>query len=599
MRLRRQLVLLLPAASWPLTVATLAVVALSAAIPPLLMVSVGHAVNEIPAAVAGGTGSAGARRLLVDLTVVGVLFSLGQAISPLLFPLADQLAVQARSVVFRRIMAAYLRPASIAHLEDPELRGLVDRVQDAGFFGTRQAVRAWIQRWATRLGGAGGIVLLGLYRWWAGILMLVVVTHAVRRMRIAHFEISRIQYSQTKTFRRSDYLRELLLAPGAEKETRMFGLGSWIIGWLRDEWGQAMAPVWERRRHSARDMAWGIAPMVAASTLIVASAVHTALGHAISVGELVVVLQATYSALGAASVSGNDTQVELGMVVIEAVRTMEEGIAARMPQAPGLLPAAGRPEREIRFEDVRFCYPGQSRQVLAGLDLVIPAGRSLAVVGNNGTGKTTLIKLLTRLHDPTGGRISVDGIPLEELDPLAWQRRNAAVFQDFVRYPWSAADNIALREGADRDILEDAARRAGALELIMALPDGWDTILSRGFGGVDLSGGQWQRVALARGLFAASNGAGVLVLDEPTAHLDARQEADFYERFLDVTSGLTTIIVSHRFSTVRRADRIVVVERGRVAESGTHDELIDMQGRYAHMFSLQSARFTDGNDDAG
>ena len=201
------------------------------------------------------------------------------------------------------------------------------------------------------------------------------------------------------------------------------------------------------------------------------------------------------------------------------------------------------------------------------MDLVIPAGRSTAIVGLNGAGKTTLVKLLTGLHDPTRGRISVDGIDLSTVDAAVWQRRVAVVFQDFVRYPATAADNVgfgAVEHLGDLEATGAAARRAGAAGIVESLPRGWDTVLSRQYeGGVDLSGGQWQRIALARALMAVAHGARVLALDEPTAWLDVRGEAEFFANFLELTAGLTTVIISHRFSTVRRADRICVLEHGR------------------------------------
>jgi ATP-binding cassette subfamily B protein len=267
--------------------------------------------------------------------------------------------------------------------------------------------------------------------------------------------------------------------------------------------------------------------------------------------------------------------------------------------------------------------------VFTGLNLTIHAGQSLAIVGENGAGKTTLVKLLARLYDPSilsgsahppglpssahpsgspgsarpPGRITVDGIDLRELDARSWQRRIAAIFQDFVQYQLPAYDNIALgavERFADLSGVEDAARRAGALDVVAQLPRGWETVLSRQYtGGADLSGGQWQRIALARALNAASAGAGVLILDEPTAHLDVRAEAAFYDRFLDLTRGLTTLLISHRFSTVRRADRIVVLDQGQVVESGSHAELLRLGGRYAQMFTLQASRFVDEEDPGG
>jgi ATP-binding cassette subfamily B protein len=255
------------------------------------------------------------------------------------------------------------------------------------------------------------------------------------------------------------------------------------------------------------------------------------------------------------------------------------------------------PAKTIRFEGVQFHYPGQEADVFSALDLEIPAGQSLAIVGVNGAGKTTLVKLLARLYDPTAGRITVDGIDLRDFDPYQWQRKVAAIFQDFIRYQLSAAANVgfgAVERLNDRDALESAARDADVLDLIEGLPRRWETTLSRQYeGGVDLSGGEWQRVALARALLAARSGASVLVLDEPTAQLDVRAEAAFYDRFLDITQGCTTIVISHRFSTVRRADRIAVIDSGAIVELGTHAELLALGGSYASMFKLQADRFAD------
>jgi ATP-binding cassette subfamily B protein len=296
-----------------------------------------------------------------------------------------------------------------------------------------------------------------------------------------------------------------------------------------------------------------------------------------------------------------DVQTQYGMLAHDSIRQIESSAAAGASRLrSGVRPARDVPRSAIRFEQVSFAYPGSDRQVLDGVDLEFPAGSSTAIVGLNGAGKTTLVKLLARLYEPTSGRIAVDGADLAEFDLRSWQRRLAVIYQDYIRYEFDAATNIGL--GApermhDLDALKRACDWAGATEVIDRLPQGLHTVLSGRYqGGTDLSGGQWQRIALARALFATGAGASVLVLDEPTAQLDVRAEVAFFDRFLELTQGLTTVVISHRFSTVRRAQRIVVLEHGRIAEQGSHEELLALGGRYAELFELQARRFADGDE---
>ena len=257
------------------------------------------------------------------------------------------------------------------------------------------------------------------------------------------------------------------------------------------------------------------------------------------------------------------------------------------------------PVREIRlFAGLRRTpYPGETRPVFDGLDLVFNAQQSCAVVGMNGAGKTTLIKLLAGLYRPQAGTITVDGQDLNDMDMREWRARLAVIFRTSRPYALSARDNVGFGNISlldNQPALEAAAVRAGAAEIISSLPSGWDTVLSKSYaGGTELSGGQWQRIALARAMTAVAGGAGVLVMDEPTANLDVRAESELFGRFLELTTGLTSIIVSHRFSTVRHADRIVVLEGGRVAEDGTHTELLAAGGSYARLFNMQASRFDD------
>ena len=245
-------------------------------------------------------------------------------------------------------------------------------------------------------------------------------------------------------------------------------------------------------------------------------------------------------------------------------------------------------------------YPNGHR-VFSDLSFALKPRDRLALLGRNGQGKSTLIKMLAGLYEPDRGRITADGVDIATLGPVAWRRRIAVVFQDFVRYHLSAADNVALGNAAvpvDRAAVRAAARDAGLTEVLDRLPDGWDTPLARTrTGGVDLSGGQWQQVVLARALYAVRTGARLLVLDEPTAHLDVRTEFEVFERLAAHKGDASVVLISHRLSTVRQADRIVLLEGGRVVESGTHERLMAAGGRYAEMFTIQADRFNRGYDD--
>jgi ATP-binding cassette subfamily B protein len=398
----------------------------------------------------------------------------------------------------------------------------------------------------------------------------------------------------TETLRRSWYFAGLAWRPAPAKEVRVFGLGDWLVGNHRSLHAEAMRPSWREIERLNRRIALLGVLVLAAYAMSTATLGWAAYHHTITLGTLVVMLTMLPASMQAGSVNATDFALESMLSSVPDLDALTTATAGDESASP----AGGLPRGDLTFEAVSFRYPDTENDVLDGLDLVLEAGRSTAVVGVNGAGKTTLVTLLARLRDPTAGRILIDGVPLADLPAREWQRQVAVVYQDFTRFPLTARENVALGllgEPVDPETLERVARRAGAADLVAGLRDGWETVLSAQYeGGQDLSGGQWQRVALARALYAVERGARILVLDEPTAQLDVRAEARFYDRFLEITGGVTSVVISHRFSTVRRADRIAVLDGGRITELGDHEELLRAGGTYAEMFELQVSRFGKG-----
>jgi ATP-binding cassette, subfamily B, bacterial len=395
--------------------------------------------------------------------------------------------------------------------------------------------------------------------------------------------------------RDSDYAYRLAVDPPAAKELRLFGLVGWTIERFTARRVRLHELQYRATRMRERSVLGSLALVLAVNALVF-WALASAAADGLGLGSVVVFAQA---AVGTSMIAfgGLSWALDGAAAPVAAVLRLDSAMAAAgaLPQATDPVGAQGKPATEIRFRGVTFGYPSSDRPVLEGFDLTIPAGSSLAIVGRNGSGKTTLAKLLCRLYDPQSGAIEVDGVDLRRFDLADWRGRVTAVFQDFTRYEMSLRENVAPA-GAPDEAIRSAIAAAGAADLADL-----DTVLSRAYaGGTDLSGGQWQRIALARALCAVQLGAGVVLLDEPTAQLDVRGEAEIFDRILAATRDCTTILVSHRFSTVRHADRICVVEHGKVVELGSHDELMAQGGRYRTMFDLQARPFSviEGEEEA-
>jgi ATP-binding cassette subfamily B protein len=391
--------------------------------------------------------------------------------------------------------------------------------------------------------------------------------------------------------RDAEYAYRLAVDPPASKELRLFGLAGWTIDRFVARRTRLHELQYAATRLRERPVVWSLL-LVAGANVIVFWSLATAVSSGnVSLGAAVVYAQ---SAVGASMIAfgGLSWALDGSAAAVAAVLRLQPAMHAAGVLASGSR-AATAPAAEIRFRDLTFAYPRGST-VLEHFDLTIPAGSSLAIVGQNGAGKTTLAKLLCRLYDPQSGAIEIDGVDLREMDLDTWRAQITAVFQDFMRLELPLRDNVAP-SGAPDTVVRAALESAGAGHLASL-----DTVLARGYaGGTDLSGGQWQRVALARALCAVTLGAGVVLLDEPTAQLDVRGEAEIFDRILVATRRCTTILISHRFSTVRHADRISVLEHGRVVELGTHEELMAKRGRYRTMFEMQAQRFTTGEPEEG
>jgi ATP-binding cassette, subfamily B, bacterial len=454
---------------------------------------------------------------------------------------------------------------------------------------------------ASRLSGLLACVVLATFRWWVGLLFLVgwlVVRRPVSRM---FRERATLIQRAVPTLRHSWYYLNSAWDPGLAKEMRLFGLSDWVLGRYREKWAVGMASPWKTIGRLNRRMA-ALGGVIAVMYGVGAGALGlAAYRHQIGLTTLAIMLSMLLITGQVGGVSTDDIALENMLADLPDLDSLVDSLSASADEGRGGPPATGLPAFQIRLESVGYRYPRSDRAVLDGLDLELTAGQSLGLVGLNGAGKTTLITLLAGLRTPTTGRIMVDGTDLADLDVRSWQRQVAVVYQDFTRYPLTARENVGLCDiGADVDaaIADLVAEQAGADSVVAGLDRGWDSICSPGYrNGVDLSGGQWQRIALARSLYAVARGARVLVLDEPTAQMDVRAEAAFYDRFLELTAGVTTVIISHRFASVRRADRIGVLEGGRIAEIGSHDELLAAGGAYAEMFALQASRFAESGPE--
>ncbi|NUW38847.1 ABC transporter ATP-binding protein [Nonomuraea rhodomycinica] len=500
-----------------------------------------------------------------------------------------------------RIYAAADRFVGLRPFEDPAFLDRLQIARSSGVASPWMVVEGGIgvvQGVVTVAGFAGTLLVLG--PWMAVAVLLAAVPTLLAELALSRRRAAMIAETG-QAERREIFYSNLLVNPQAAKEVRLFGAGPYL--WRRmaaeikviHDAGRSV----DRRQLALQGSLAALAAVVAGALLV--SAVRSAVSGTLTVGDVALVVAAVAAVQGALS-----SAVAEGVSVHQALLLFGHYLAV-VDAAPDLpvrsapLPAR-RLRRGIELRDVWFRYADDQPWVLRGVNLVLPQGRSTALVGLNGAGKTTVVKLLCRLYDPTRGAVLWDGVDVRDLDPAELRRRIRAVFQDAVAYELTAAENIAIGDVTaldERARIEAAARRAGVHDVLAGLPKGYETMLTRMFfseadradpeTGVVLSGGQWQRLSIARGLVL--DRPDLLVLDEPSSALDAEAEHEVHARLGEHRRGLTSLLISHRLGAVREADTIVVLSGGRVVEEGRHDQLMARAGAYARLFDLQAAGY--------
>jgi ATP-binding cassette, subfamily B, bacterial len=479
----------------------------------------------------------------------------------------------------------------LATYEDPVFYDRLERarVQATDRLGMIQSIGRLVQQVITAVSLSVSIIVFS--PWLLLLLILGVIPAFLGESHFAFLGYA-TNFRQTPIRRQLDYLRVLGGSREAAKELKLFGLKEFLIERftrLSDQIYRENIGLARRRLIAGAFLSMiGTAGYYSAYVFIVWRTIHGVL----TIGEL------TFLSGAIVQASGNIQQIFSTLASIADQALFLTDLLAFFEMRPTIfskpnaLPAPRPIVRGFEFRNVSFRYPGSSRLVLSGLNFQLRPGERVALVGENGQGKTTIVKLMTRLYDPLEGQILLDGIDLREYSLEDLYREIGVIFQDFMRYEMTARENIAVGQIetlARLEPLQEAARKSMAAPVIERLHFRYEQVLGRRFeGGVDLSGGEWQKVALAR---AYLRNAQILILDEPTAALDARSEFEVFRRFSELTTGKTALFISHRFSTVRMADRVVVLENGKITEDGSHEELANLGGRYAEMFELQAIHY--------
>ena len=554
-----------------------------AVLPAAMAVAAGQVVASVPV---------GGAALAVSLVVLALVLT-GDGILYHALDLADTQAARWIDGRVRREVRTAL--GSLHRIDPAERPDVLDDVALAtstgGARGFEQSIGSGaggqLVVWFRILGALLTAAVLVPLAWWLAVVLLGLTYLARREQQRRWASLAQGAGRDTAARRRTDYWTDLASGADAAKELRVFGLGSWLVDRRRGEALGYLQNRWRERTAVIRQQWVAFVVLLAGALLSLGVPAWAAAQGRIGADEIVRYVLAGFALLSMSFVwqANAIEQAHVCLAALERVRA-----AVRLQATDAATADAPTSDGSIRFEEVSFAY-GDGPPVLHDIHVRLGPGEVVAVVGRNGAGKTTLVKLLAGLHAPTTGTVR---LPVPE---AAWRGQVAVLFQDFVRYPMTLAENVMLgaSDQPDPGGVRRALRLAVADDLVETLPYGLDTVLSKEFDrGVDLSGGQWQKVALARAVYAAQHGRRLLIMDEPTAHLDASVEAEFHDRVVRALSGVTIVMISHRLSTVRSADRIVLLEDGRIVEEGGHAELLAAAGPYATMFTLQASRFGGG-----
>ena len=564
--------------------ATMAATQLLAGLAPAATaLAAGFAVQRTEAAASAGEVSVA----IPGLAALGVVFLVTQVLDTMSEGLSTDVRLRIDGWVRQRVRSAAAARPTLVDLSDAEFQDDVTRAADLGQRSgrVRSPGSAAVGQAHLTARLIGGVVVAGVLAQFSiivavAVLVLALLNRAILRRQWMH--LANVEDSRSRLRRRADHWSELARDPRSAGEVRLFGLGPWITMRHRRVSVAERGPAARDRMSVMKQQSLIVVLTLGAAAVGILPPALAATSGTITAAELVTYMTATWGVLSLASMGYEAFDIEYGR---STVRALDRLLTDTRRAAPIARPAASAGQL-IEFEGVRFAYPGQSHNVLEGCDLTIRVGEVLGLVGSNGAGKTTLVKMIAGLLTPTGGAVRVGD---------AGTVGAAAVFQDLVHYPLSLRDNVALAAPeveADDDRVIEALGLAGLGHVVARLPRGLDTVLHRDLvDGTDLSGGQWQRVAIARAVYAAHAGRQLVILDEPTANLDVRAETQFYQTVVRALPEVTVVLISHRLSTVRHADRIALLAGGRIAEQGTHAELVDHGGEYARLFSLQASRF--------